>query len=165
MPWTRATGRKAGPGAARMMAGRHTSIDVTPATAMAAPLPPRRVKKAQPNGFPEEDTEEEKRLQRIFDSIPVPDKKGHDEAVSRFVDALESGTEPDATGEDGRNATLFVDAFYLSAATGRTVRLPLTPDSPVYTKAGLAAAMPKFHEKTISTESQQGTMTLGSAAK
>ena len=123
------------------------------------------VKKAQPNGFPVADTEEEERLQRIFDSIPVPDKKGHDEAVSRFVDALESGTEPDATGEDGRNATLFVDAFYLSAATGRTVRLPLTPDSPVYTKAGLAAAMPKFHEKTISTESQQGTMTLGSAAK
>lgn len=123
------------------------------------------VKKAQPNGFPMEDTEEEERLQRIFESIPVPEKKGHDEAVSRFVDAVENGTEPDATGEDGRNATLFVDAFYLSAATGKTVQLPLMPDSPVYSKAGLAAAMPKFHEKTISTESQQGTMTMGSAAK
>ena len=65
---------------------------------------------------------------------------------------------------DGRNATHFIDAFYLSAAEGRTVSLPLGKDDPVYTTDGLVSHMPKFYSKTISRESQNGTMTLGSAA-
>ncbi len=120
------------------------------------------VKKAQPNGYPEEDREEEERLQHIFDSIPADGKEGHDAAVSRFIDAVEKGESADATPEDGRNATEFIDAFYLSAAKGTSVTLPLGKDNPVYTKEGLIASMPKFFTKTISTESQKGTMTLGS---
>ena len=123
------------------------------------------VKKPQPNGYPEGDKEEEKRLQRIFDSIPVDEKVGHDKAVSSFVDAVDNGTEPDATSLDGRNATEFIDAFYLSAATEERVNIPLGKDSPVYTKEGLVSTMPKFFKKTISTESQKGNMTLGSASK
>ncbi len=123
------------------------------------------VKKAQPNGFPEDDREEEERLQRIFDSIATDSKEGHDAAISRFIDAVESGKDPDATGEDGRRANEFISAFYMSAATGQTVPLPLKKDAPVYTKDGLIALMPRFHRKTISTESKAGVMTLGSAAR
>ena len=122
------------------------------------------VKKPQPNGYPEEDRDAEAELQRIFDSIPVSGKEGHDAAISRFIDSIENGTEPDATSMDGRNATHFIDAFYLSAAEGRTVSLPLGKDDPVYTTDGLVSHMPKFYSKTISRESQKGTMTLGSAA-
>ena len=43
--------------------------------------------------------------------------------------------------------------------------LPLKKDAPVYTKDGLIALMPRFHRKTISTESKAGVMTLGSAAR
>ena len=102
---------------------------------------------------------------RIFSSIPAEDKEGHDAAVSLFIDAVENGTEPDATAEDGRRATEFIDAFYLSAATGREVKLPLTEKDKVYTTDGLVSAMPKFFSKSISTESQEGTMTLGSASR
>ncbi len=122
------------------------------------------VKKPQPNGYPEEDRDAEAELQRIFDSIPVSGKEGHDAAISRFIDSIENGTDPDATSMDGRNATHFIDAFYLSAAEGRTVSLPLGKDDPVYTTDGLVSHMPKFYSKTISRESQKGTMTLGSAA-
>ena len=123
------------------------------------------VKKAQPNGFPEDDREEEERLQRIFDSIATDSKEGHDAATSRFIDAVEEGKDPDATGEDGRRANEFISAFYMSAATGQTVPLPLKKDAPVYTKDGLIALMPRFHRKMISTESKAGVMTLGSAAR
>ena len=122
------------------------------------------VKRPQPNGYPEEDREEEERLQRIFDSIPDSAKEGHDAAVSRFVDAVESDSAPDATSDDGRKATQFIDAFYLSAAEGKPSLLPLGRDCPVYSREGLVSAMPKFFSKTISTESQAGTMTLGSAS-
>ncbi len=124
-----------------------------------------KVKKPQPNGFPEEDMEAEERLQKIFDSIQVDDKEGHDAAISRFIDAVDNNTSPDATSEDGRNATQFIDAFYLSAVSGERVSLPLTETSPVYTTKGLVASMPKFFHKTVSTESQKGKMTMGSAAK
>lgn len=123
------------------------------------------VKKPQPNGYPEEDKEAEEELMRIFSSIPAEDKEGHDAAVSLFIDAVENGTEPDATAEDGRRATEFIDAFYLSAATGREVKLPLTAKDEVYTTDGLVSTMPKFFSKSISTESQEGTMTLGSASR
>ena len=123
------------------------------------------VKKPQPNGYPEVDNEEEERLMNVFCSIPALTKEGHDAAVSYFIDAVENNTKPDASSEDGRNATAFIDAFYLSAATEQTVSLPLTEKAPVYTTEGLVSAMPKFFRKTISTESQSGTMTLGSASK
>ena len=123
------------------------------------------VKKPQPNGYPEDDEEERERLQRIFDSIPLQEKEGHDRAVSSFIDAVDNDTAPDATSLDGRNATEFIDAFYLSAATEKRVSFPLGKDSPVYTKEGLVSTMPRFFSKTISTESQKGRMTLGSASR
>ena len=123
------------------------------------------VKKPQPNGYPEEDREREEELMRIFSSIPAEEKEGHDSAISRFIDAIENGEEPDATAEDGRRATEFIDAFYLSAATGKEVKLPLKPTDAVYTTEGLVATMPAFFHKSISTESQSGTMTLGSASR
>ena len=122
------------------------------------------VSRPQPNGYPERGEDEERKLQAIFDSLPEHEKEGHDAAVSRFIDAVENGTDADITGTDGRNATEFIDAFYLSAIRGETVRLPLSPADPVYTKAGLVRTMPRFHSKTVSTESQEGRMTLGSAA-
>lgn len=123
------------------------------------------VAKPQPNGYPERDEAEEKRFQDIYDSIPPLEKEGHDEAFSRFIDAVEEGKEPEVDGLDGRRATEFVDAFYLSAATGKTVSFPLGKDSPVYTKEGLVKTMPKYFSKTVSTEAQSGSISLGSAAK
>ena len=125
------------------------------------------VVKPQPNGYPERDEAEEKRLQDIYDSIPQLEKEGHDEAFSRFIDALEEGRKPEVDGLDGRRATEFVDAFYLSAATekAKAVSFPLGIDSPVYTKEGLVKTMPKYFQKTVSTEAQSGSMSLGSAAE
>ena len=123
------------------------------------------VSKPQPNGYPERDEAEEKKLQEIYDSIPPLEKEGHDGAFSRFIDALEEGRKPEVDGLDGRRATEFVDAFYLSAATEKAVSFPLDKDSPVYTKEGLVKTMPKYFSKTVSTEAQSGSISLGSAAK
>ncbi len=55
-----------------------------------------------------------------------------------FVDAVETGREPRMTGADGLHALEVTLAAYASAALGRTVEVPLSPDDPVH-RAGVAA--------------------------
>jgi hypothetical protein len=45
-----------------------------------------------------------------------------------------------------------VTAIYASGFTGARVALPLAPDHPLYTRAGILKHAPHFHEKTHSVE-------------
>jgi predicted dehydrogenase len=47
-----------------------------------------------------------------------------------FVDAIDGGTKPLVTGEDGRAGIEMAIAADLAARTGETVRLPLAADPP-----------------------------------
>jgi predicted dehydrogenase len=60
--------------------------------------------------------------------------------VADFRDAVAAGGQPAASGEAGLRVLDAVVGAYAAAALGRAVRLPLTPDDPVYRRgaAGIA---------------------------
>ncbi|GIW04281.1 MAG: dehydrogenase [Thermomicrobiales bacterium] len=65
---------------------------------------------------------------------------GHLQTVASFRDAILKGTPPAATGEQGAHVLEAVVGSYKSCATGCEVRLPLSPEDPVYQKGALGIA-------------------------
>jgi predicted dehydrogenase len=65
---------------------------------------------------------------------------GHRYAMANFLDAICSGARPTATGEDGAFVMEAVVGAYESAALGREVALPLSPDDPVYQNGAIGIA-------------------------
>jgi hypothetical protein len=57
--------------------------------------------------------------------------------VDDFMDAIDAGRAPMASGDDGLHVLELVLAAYESAALGRTVALPLDLDDPVYRRGAL----------------------------
>ncbi len=103
------------------------------------------------NGFPEDNVQVLERLQSVADKVSAP-YTGHTAQIDDVLTAMENGTAPMVTGEDGRRAIAFIAAVYQSAFTKKTVTLPLTEKDPFYTKAGVVAHAVKFHEKTVSVD-------------
>lgn len=102
------------------------------------------------NGFPEEAPEVLAEVQKAYEELPELPLTGHDAQVANFVRAI-AGEEPLVVdGEQGRRTVELVTAIYESAHTGQWVRLPLSPDSPFYTRAGVLKNARHFHEKTRS---------------
>jgi hypothetical protein len=66
--------------------------------------------------------------------------------------AIESGTSPLITAEDGRRTVELISAIYESALFGRPVSLPMTKDNAFYTVSGIQQNAPHFYEKTKSIE-------------
>ena len=62
----------------------------------------------------------------------------------------QGGTTPAITGEDGRRTIELITAIYKAGATRQPVQLPLTPEDPFYTVAGIQAHAPHFYEKSAS---------------
>ncbi|GIX03908.1 MAG: oxidoreductase [Planctomycetaceae bacterium] len=54
--------------------------------------------------------------------------RGHMEQLKDFVQAIQTGTTPKITGEEGRKAVEIILAIYQSAWTGQRVSLPLSAD-------------------------------------
>ena len=90
-------------------------------------------------------------LKSLADSINV-DYTGHTAQIDDVLHALENHNDPAVSGEDGRRAIEFITATYQSAFTKKTVKLPMTPDDPFYTKEGIVAGATRFYEKTISID-------------
>jgi predicted dehydrogenase len=61
-----------------------------------------------------------------------------------FLDSIQEGREPVATGENGCTTLEAVIAAYASAARGRTMMLPLETNDPVYYR-GVAALLGDEH--------------------
>jgi predicted dehydrogenase len=59
--------------------------------------------------------------------------------IDDFLDALEAGRPPAATGDDGLHALELVVAAYESAALGRTVHVPLDRADPMFLRGATAA--------------------------
>ncbi|MCD8098397.1 MAG: Gfo/Idh/MocA family oxidoreductase [Lachnospiraceae bacterium] len=105
------------------------------------------------NGFPEQNTELLQQLQEAYDAIPDLEYQEHAGVVNDMLNAIDEGrADVLLDGVQGRRTLELVMAIYKSAATGQTVTLPLAPDDPFYTKEGLVASMPHFHEKTVSVD-------------
>jgi UDP-N-acetyl-2-amino-2-deoxyglucuronate dehydrogenase len=77
--------------------------------------------------------------------------EGHTGQVDDVLRALESADHPVLVdGREGRKTLEIITAIYESAVVGARVALPLSPDDPFYTKTGLLARAPRFHEKATS---------------
>jgi len=100
------------------------------------------------NGFPLADGETERRFMTAYEGLPALANEHHTGHIGDFIHAIETGGQPLVTGESGRAAMELITAIYASASSGRTVSLPLRKDFPFYTKDGMLAQLPRFHEKS-----------------
>lgn len=118
---------------------------------------------AQPNGFPAPTGNTEliqklNALAQAHDSLPY---QGHTGQIDDVLTALESGTAPTITGEDGRRTVQVVTAIYKAAIEGRQVSLPIPTDSPYYRGQGLLDNAPRYFTKSASVDELEGTITVG----
>ncbi|QSO51361.1 Gfo/Idh/MocA family oxidoreductase [Alicyclobacillus curvatus] len=104
------------------------------------------------NGFPERDEEKEAEIQAYYDSLPDVQYEGHTGQIHNMLSAIQGNRQLLVDGKEGRKTLELIVAIYQSASQGVAVHLPLTSADPLYTKAGLMAAVPHFYEKTASVE-------------
>ena len=104
------------------------------------------------NGFPEDNPELVAEIQALYDQLPELAHSGHAGQIANVLAAIAGEETLLVDGLAGRNTIELVTAIYLSSTLGKRVKLPLTPQDPFYTRAGILAAVPHFHEKTRSVE-------------
>lgn len=118
--------------------------------------------KEKSNGFPEKNQELEEEIESLYESLPVQKYENHTPQIDDVLKALETGSKPLSTGEDGRRALELITAIYKSASLNQPVKLPLAKDDPFYTVAGMQAHVPHFYEKSASVENfEDESITFG----
>ncbi len=117
-----------------------------------------------PNGFPLKASDEafEKKAEAFLASLPPLPYEHHAGQLDNVLTAIENGTHPAITGEDGRRTIELITAIYKAGASHAPAELPLKKDDPFYTVEGIRAHVPHFYEKTASVMEQEGTLTFGS---
>jgi predicted dehydrogenase len=109
---------------------------------------------AKENGFPEPNPQLEREIEALAAEVPALPYAGHKGQLDDVLAAIENGTgKVLVTGQEGRKTLELITAIYQAASTGTTVRLPLPPDSPFYTRDGIMANAPRFYEKKNSVVS------------
>lgn len=117
------------------------------------------------NGFPEGDEALLAELQARYDALPEVQPGLHAGQILNVLQAITGEAELLVSGEDGRRTIELVSAIYQSGATGQRVSLPMTPADPFYTRQGVLAAAPRFHQKTTSVENfSNNTITVGAVS-
>jgi UDP-N-acetyl-2-amino-2-deoxyglucuronate dehydrogenase len=100
------------------------------------------------NGFPQANPQLEQEIDAYASQVPALLYTGHKGQLDDVLSAIENGTgDVLVTGQEGRKTLELITAIYQAASTGTTVRLPLQPDSPFYTREGIMAGAPHFYEK------------------
>lgn len=90
-------------------------------------------------GFPVPHDDLVARLEAYAQQVPLPAGSGHAAQVADVLRAIRTGGRVLVDGREGRRSIEFITALYKSASTGQPVSLPLAPDDPFYTTAGLRA--------------------------
>ncbi|MGN0485043.1 MAG: Gfo/Idh/MocA family protein [Lachnospiraceae bacterium] len=115
-----------------------------------------------PNGFPKENVEYEKELDRIYREIPELALEGHPAQILNLLKAIDGEEKLLTGGEEGRKAIELIAAIYKSHALRQTVELPIRKDDEFYRKGTMIKRMPHFFEKTKSVENfSSAEITLG----
>jgi len=118
--------------------------------------------KSKPNGFGEPNTELEQEITDKYYAIKELAYEGHDGQIDNVLNAIETGTLPLVTGEDGRKTVELITAIYKSGCTKATVSLPLNKDDEFYTFDGIIKNAIRFYEKANSVEDLgPGEITMG----
>jgi predicted dehydrogenase len=121
-----------------------------------------RATKPKENGFPEEDPAVQAEIQRFYDRLPDVPFEGHDGQIANFLDAIDGRSSLLVDGAQGRRALELITAIYQSGHLDETVPLPLTADTPFYTREGILKTARHFHEKTRNIDNfNRNEITLG----
>lgn len=108
---------------------------------------------SQANGFPRKDEELEAKIQQVYDAYADLAYEGHRGQIQNVLAAIEQHGAVLVDGIQGRQTLELITAIYQAASTGQTVKLPLGPDSPFYTREGILRNATYFYEKKNSVES------------
>lgn len=109
------------------------------------------------NGFPKDNPELEQLLTEAFDSQPDLEHEGHSGQIENVLDAIMENKPVLVDGVQGRQTLELITAIYESTNYQRTVKLPLTQDSPFYTREGILQNVKHFYEKGESIENFSDT--------
>ena len=117
---------------------------------------------AKPNGFPDPNPELEQKLNDFYGALPVLEHEGHEGQIDNVLTALETGSKPLISGEDGRRTIELITAIYKAGAEHKQINFPVEKDDIFYKKGGITKMMPHFYEKTASViEQDGGPITVG----
>lgn len=93
-----------------------------------------------------------KELEALNKSIPALKYERHAGQIDDVLTAMEKGTKPLISGQDGMNAMNVIQGIYKSAFSGAPVALPLQAGDEFYTQAGLLSKAVRLHEKPKPTK-------------
>jgi predicted dehydrogenase len=119
----------------------------------------------KPNGFPDENTALEKKLNDYYTSLPSLPYTAHTGQIDNVLTAIEKGKDYLIKGEDGRLTIELITAIYKAGSEGTVINLPIKKDDPFYTVQGIMAKTPHFYKKTGSVKEFAGSITVGSEYK
>jgi UDP-N-acetyl-2-amino-2-deoxyglucuronate dehydrogenase len=121
--------------------------------------------RSKSNGFPEEDKDLETEIQKVYDELEDLVYEGHRGQVNDVLEAIERNRPVLVDGNQGKQTLELITAIYQSASTGQSVKLPLGPDSPFYTREGILRNAKYFYEKKNSIENfSENVITSGGNA-
>jgi predicted dehydrogenase len=120
---------------------------------------------SKPNGFPEENNELEKELEKYYKNLPRLEHSGHTGQIDDVLSAIEKGSDYLIKGEDGRLTIELITAIYKAGTEAATIDLPIKKTDPFYTVQGIMAKVPHFYKKTASVKGFDGPITVGSDYK
>lgn len=104
------------------------------------------------NGFPDRNETLERQIDQLYQALPVQKYTGHTPLIDDVLRALETGSWPLISAEDGRRTVELITAIYEAVVMRRPVGLPLRRDDAFYTVAGIRANAPHFYAKSASIE-------------
>ncbi|MDR1668612.1 MAG: Gfo/Idh/MocA family oxidoreductase [Oscillospiraceae bacterium] len=115
------------------------------------------------NGFPKEGDNPAliKTLNDFYDNAPEPMYIAHTGQIDDMLRAVETGSEPMITGEQGRMTIELITGIYKAGSEKRTVNLPIEKNDSFYTLEGIMKSVPHFFEKTASLTHLGGSITVG----
>lgn len=106
------------------------------------------------NGFPHGDGNKElsEKIRKFYEELPDLKYEGHTGEIDDYLTAIENGTRPLITGEDGKRTIEVITAIYVAGFEKKTISLPISKDSKYYKKSGIKDNAVHFYEKTTSVE-------------
>ena len=117
------------------------------------------------NGFPQRNEALEQEIAAFAASQPPIRYEGHTGQLENVLTALEQDAPVAIGGEDGRRTIELITAIYKAGSSHIPVTLPIQPEDPFYTVAGIRAGVPHFYEKSASVAELNGDITFGSDFK
>ncbi|MBP5223786.1 MAG: Gfo/Idh/MocA family oxidoreductase [Lachnospiraceae bacterium] len=118
----------------------------------------------QANGFPKEggNTALIKEITEYYNSIPDLKYEGHTGEIDNYLSAIETGTRPLITGEDGMRTIELITAIYAAGITKRQVEMPISMDCEFARTGTIVREAPHFYEKKESVENfEEESFTVG----